>query len=187
MLKGEQYPIIISRKGDIEAFVESLPELVARAADVLDRLQRVLGDENLRSVGDTLVNLQQASADLPEALSQAKALATDLRRAAADTAGLVTSLRQTVDRAQPELQGALASARSASDKLSRTADSLDRIVAGNEPTLKQFSGSGVAELQQLVIDARDASAEVRALARELRENPSVILREPRESGVEIAP
>jgi phospholipid/cholesterol/gamma-HCH transport system substrate-binding protein len=187
LLKGEQYPIIISRKGDIEAFVESLPELVARAGDVLDRLQRVLGDDNLRSVGNMLANLHEASADLPEAIGQAKALVTDLRRAAAETTALAASLQQTVDRSQPELLAALASARGASDKLAKTADSLDRIVAGNKPTLKQFSGSGVAELQQLVIDARDASAEVRALARELRENPSAILREPRESGVEIAP
>jgi len=37
-----------------------------------------------------------------------------------------------------------------------------------------------------VIDVRDASAEVRALARSLRENPSSLLREAKEQGVEIA-
>jgi ABC-type transporter Mla subunit MlaD len=118
---------------------------------------------------------------------EARGLATELRRAAAETGNLAVSLQQTVDRAQPDLLAALNGARTASDKLSRTADSLDRIVAGNEQPLAQFAGSGVTELQQLVIDARDASAEVRALARDLRENPSSLLREQKETGVEIAP
>jgi phospholipid/cholesterol/gamma-HCH transport system substrate-binding protein len=185
--QGERYPVIASRKGDIEAFVASLPELVGRAANVLDRVERLLADDNLDSIRSTVANLHEASADLPETMRQAKALATDLRRAAAETARLAARVEQTVDGSQPELQGMLASARSTADKLAKTADSLDRIVTGNEATLTQFSGSGVAELQQLVLDARDASAEVRALARELRENPSAILREPREGGVEIAP
>ena len=48
-------------------------------------------------------------------------------------------------------------------------------------------GPGAAELQQLIVDLRDASGEVRALARELRERPSSLLREQKESGVEIRP
>jgi phospholipid/cholesterol/gamma-HCH transport system substrate-binding protein len=185
--QGEQYPVIASRKGDIEAFVQKLPDAVTHAAAVMERVERLLADENLKSVGDTLASLRQASADLPEVTREARGLATELRRAAAETGNLAVSLQQTVDRAQPDLLAALEGARTASDKLSRTADSLDRIVAGNEPSLAQFAGSGVTELQQLVIDARDASAEVRALARDLRENPSSLLREQKETGVEIAP
>ena len=49
-----------------------------------------------------------------------------------------------------------------------------------------LAGPGAVELQQLVLDVRDASAEVRALARALRENPSSLLRESKEQGVEIA-
>jgi len=43
----------------------------------------------------------------------------------------------------------------------------------------------VAELQQLVVDARIASNEVRELARVLRERPSSVLFEPKATGVEI--
>jgi len=185
--QGEQYPVIVSRKGDIEAFIEELPDAAGRAADVMKRVDHLLTDENIQSVGDTLANLRQASAELPELTREARTLATDLRRAAAETASLAAGLQRSVDRTQPDLQGALASARAASDKLAKIADSLDRIVTGNEAPLAQFTGSGVAELQQLVIDARDATTEVRALARDLRENPSSLLREAKETGVEIAP
>jgi phospholipid/cholesterol/gamma-HCH transport system substrate-binding protein len=185
--QGEEFPIIVSRKGDIETFVEKLPDVVARAEAVMERVDRLLADDNLKAVDDTLANLRRASNDLPEIARQAKVLATDLRTAASASTALAQRLQQAVDRSQPDLQGTLASTRAAAEKLSKTADSLDRIVAGNQATLAQFAGSGVAELQQLVIDARDASTEVRSLARELRDNPSSLLREPREAGVEIAP
>jgi hypothetical protein len=43
------------------------------------------------------------------------------------------------------------------------------------------------ELQQLLIDLRETSAEVNALARTLRERPSSLLRSPPERGVELPP
>jgi hypothetical protein len=56
---------------------------------------------------------------------------------------------------------------------------------GNEGSLGRAAGAGVADLQQLVIDARAASNEVRELARELRERPSSLLLEQPDGGVEI--
>ena len=60
--------------------------------------------------------------------------------------------------------------RAASDHLARTAASLEQIVAGNEGAALAVRGLGPRrDLQQLVIDVRDTSTEVRALARSLRE------------------
>ena len=77
------------------------------------------------------------------------------------------------------------SVRSAAERLSATAASIERIVSGNEHGLSQFAGSGGADLQQLLLEVRDTSAEVRALARQLRENPSALLRERQDNGVEL--
>ena len=68
-------------------------------------------------------------------------------------------------------------------KNARSTTSRDRPVS----TQAGAAGQGTAELQQLLIDLRDASAEVRALAQALRERPSSLLREAPERGVEIAP
>jgi len=184
--QGEEYPVINSRKGDIEEFVEKLPDAIGRAAVVMERVGRLLSDENLKSVHDTLANLHEASTDLPAVAKETKALAADLQRTARQATELAAGFQQTVDRSQPDLQATLGSVRTTAERLSRTADSLDRIVVGNEGALAQFAGSA-GELQQLVIDARDASAEVRALARSLRENPSSLLRERPETGVEVRP
>lgn len=183
--QGADYPVILARKGDIEAFLERLPDLIGHAGAVVARLEALLGDENLQAVHDSLANVREASAELPALARNAAALAADLRTTAAEATALTQRLHAMTTGAQPRLDDTLESVQDAAGKLARTAESLERIVAGNEGTLSGLAGSGAAELQQLVLDARDASAEVRALARTLRENPSALLREAKEQGVEI--
>ena len=187
LAQGERYPVIPARKGDIEAFVEKLPDLVGHAGAVMVRIETLLGDENLASVGDSLRNLREASAELPAIARDAAELAVELRRTAAEVTTLAQRMQSIASNSQPALEASLASTRVAAENLARTAGSLERIVAGNEAALAGFAGSGVADLQQLVVDVREASVEVRALARTLRDAPASLVREPKERGVEIAP
>jgi phospholipid/cholesterol/gamma-HCH transport system substrate-binding protein len=184
---GSRYPVIPAVKGDIEAVVDQLPELLGRVVRVVQQLEGLLGDENLAAVAATLRNIETASADLPTVTSEAATLATEMRVTSGEAARLVRSLGEIADRSGPELQASLATARAAAEKLGRAADSLERIVVGNEASLAQFAGTGVADLQQLVADLRTASDEVRELARSLRDRPSSLLLEQKESGMEIPP
>jgi phospholipid/cholesterol/gamma-HCH transport system substrate-binding protein len=183
--QGSKYPVIPSRKSSIEASIERLPEILGQATEVLSRIEHVLSDENVRSIGQTLAHIEQASAALPETMVDARALAAELRGIANSTLELTNRLNQTLGKVQPDLEATLANARAASDNLARTADSLDRLLNQNDGGLGKAAGASIAELQQLVIDARSASNEVRELARTLRERPSSVLFEPKAAGVEI--
>jgi phospholipid/cholesterol/gamma-HCH transport system substrate-binding protein len=185
LIAGEKYPMIPSQKGDIEEFLERLPDAVTRAANVMMRIEKVLSDDNLASVSATLANIENASGELPEIARQAGTVTAEMRDAAIDLRKLTAQLRETTQAAQPDLQASLASVREVADHLSHTSASLEQIVAGNEAQLAQFAGSGVSEIQQLVIDLRGASSEFQALARSLRENPSQLIRSPPPGGVEL--
>jgi phospholipid/cholesterol/gamma-HCH transport system substrate-binding protein len=187
LARGDEYPVIESRKGNIEAFLAGLPDFVGKAGAVMARIETLLGDENLQAVGESLRNIRDTSAEMPQLVRGATEVATELRGTAEDLSALAQRLSGVAASSQPQLEASLASLRVATEKLAKTAESLDRIVAGNEATLDALAGSGAAELQQVLVDVRDASAEFQALARTLRERPSSIVREPRESGVEIAP
>lgn len=184
--RGQRYPVIQSRKGDIEAFLERLPDLVGQAGSVMARIEALLADDNLAQLSESLRNVRDATAGLPALSSNAAALAVELRSTAAEATSLTQRLNALATGSQSDLQATLASVQVASAKLARTAESLERIVAGNEASLNGVAGTGAAELQQLVLDVRDASVEIRALARDLRERPSSLLRETKETGVEIA-
>jgi phospholipid/cholesterol/gamma-HCH transport system substrate-binding protein len=187
LAQGERYPVIRARKGDIEAFLERLPDAIGRAAKVLERVETLLADSNLEAVRQSLANLREATEGLPALARNASALAEELRGTSAEVAALSRQLGEVVDESRPDLAASLASVRVAAEKLSGTATSIERIVVGNEGTLSQLAGSGGGDLQQLVNEVRDTSAEVRALARQLRENPSALLREQPDSGRELPP
>ena len=184
---GQTYLVIPSRKGDIEATVEKLPDLLGRAASVVERLEVLMSDENVQAVSTTLANVKTASQDLPAITREASALASELRTTSAEVNSFAKQLRGVADEAAPQVVASLAEARAAAEKLNRTADSLDRIVVGNEATLTQFAGSGVADMQALVFDLRDASEEFRALVRSLRDRPSGLVIQQKEGGMEIPP
>ena len=187
LTKGEEFDVIPSRQGDIEAFLAKLPDLLGHAAGLAERMELMLADDNIEAVTETLRNLRAASRELPAVTREAASLAGDLRRASTEVTELAASLRSVTGSAGPQLEATLAGTRAAVEKLSHAADSLDRIVSGNEATLAQFAGSGVGDLQQLIVDLRQTSEEMRALARSLRDNPSGLLLERKESGLEIPP
>jgi len=187
LAEGRNYPIIRSRKGDIEATVEKLPDLLGRAVGVVERLEVLLSDKNLEAVSSTLANVTTASGDLPGITRDASALAAQLRSTSTEVNDLARQLRGVADKAGPQLDASLVDVHTTAEKLSRTADSLDRIIVGNEPALTHFAGSGVPEMQALIVDLRGASDEVRALARSLRDQPSSLVIEQKESGMEIPP
>ncbi|HWJ07476.1 MAG TPA: MlaD family protein [Steroidobacteraceae bacterium] len=183
--QGEKYPVIASRKGTIEASVERLPQILGQASAIMTRIERILADENVRALGATLANIEEASAQLPATMADVQALTSDLRKVSTQTLELTSRLDGTLQQTQPELAAVMANARVASEKLARAADGIDGLFNGNGGSLGRSAGVSVAELQQLMIDARDASAEVRSLARELRERPSSLVLQPAPSGVEM--
>jgi phospholipid/cholesterol/gamma-HCH transport system substrate-binding protein len=187
LVQGVNYPVIPARKGDIEAFLERLPDLVTHVGEVMTRIEKLLDDRNVQAVGDSLSDIRAATAGLPALSRNAAALTAELREAAAETTALTRRLNTLAASSQPDTEAALASGRIAAEKLATAAGSLERIMTANEAALTRAAGQGTAELQQLLIDMRDASAEVRALAQALRERPSSLLREAPERGVEIAP
>ena len=184
---GDRYPVILSRKGDIEAFLERLPDLVGDVGAVVERIERVLSDENIAAVRGALAGLEETSRGLPAVASEAQALLAELRAASRDTGALLEQANGLLDSSGPQLAASLDSLRTATERVASLAASVERVVTANESSLAGFAGGGLVEFQQLLVDLRQASAEVQGLASSLRENPSSLLREREETGVEIAP
>ena len=183
--QGDRYPVIVARKGTIEASIERLPQILGQASEIMARVERLLADENVRSITRTLTNLEKATEQLPATLADAQALASDLRAISSRVVTLTTRFDETLAGAQPDLRATLANARAASESLQRTADGIDRLLNNSKGGFGRSASASVAELLQLVIDARTASNEIRELARTLRERPTSLLLERPDGGVEL--
>lgn len=182
---SQGFPVIRSVPSDFDLFVSGLPELVADATRVTRRLNALLGDDNLAAVQAAVANLRAASEPLPAATRDAARLLAELQAAAADVRGIAEGAHRIVADAEPEVGTALARLKEASENLAGISHRLDALLARHEADLDRFAGRGLDDIDRLVREGRDAAAEVRELARTLHEQPSRLLYEPPQAGVEI--
>ena len=182
---GERYPVIESIASDFDVLLSSLPELMGRAQDLLERVGRVFSDENLNGLSETLKSLRVATAGLPQTSQNITRLVDDLRGTVKEIDGAAQALRGMSEEARPEVKNALARLTDTANNLAQASARMDRFTQKSEAQLGHFSEQGLFELERLVRETRSAAREFRDLSRSLRENPSQILYEPPQSGVEI--
>ncbi len=185
--QGSEYPVIESVASDFDVFLASLPELMGRATSLLERLGTVLSDENLAGVAETIKNVRTASATLPQTSKDVAALIHELRGTVGEIQGAAESLRAMTDETRPDVQNAVARMSDIADSLANASARIDTLTKKSEVQLGHFTEQGLFELERLVREARSAAREFRDLSRNLQDNPSQIIYEPQESGVEIRP
>jgi phospholipid/cholesterol/gamma-HCH transport system substrate-binding protein len=185
--KGAQYPVIEAVESDFDAFLASLPELMGRANTLLERFTRVVSDENLAGISDTIKSLRAAVATMPQTTKDVQQLVTELRATVVEIHAASESLRAMTDESRPEVQQALKRMGDVANNLAEASSRVDRFTQQSEVQLGNFTEQGLFELERLMRETRQAAREFRDLSRSLQENPSQILYEPPESGVEIKP
>ena len=186
MRQGKRYPLIESAASDFDTFLASLPELMSRANSLLERIGRVLSDQNLAALASTLQNLEKTSAGLPQTGRDVSQLVKQMQATVTEIHGAAEGLRAITTESRPEIQQTLARMGTIAQNLEQASARIDSFTKKSEAQLGNFSEQGLFELQRLMRETRSAAREFRDLSRSLKENPSQILYEPPASGVEIA-
>ncbi|HWK50736.1 MAG TPA: MlaD family protein [Steroidobacter sp.] len=185
LAQGEQYPVIEAVESDFDAFLASLPEMMGRANTLLERISRVVSDENLAGIADTIRGMRDTMVTMPQTAKDVQSLVTELRATVAEIHGASESLRGMTADARPEVQTALARMNEIASHLADASARIDTFTQKSEVQLGNFTEQGLFELERLMRETRQAAREFRDLSRSLQQNPSQILYEPPESGVEI--
>jgi len=183
-VEGIKYPVIPTEQSQFDVLVSNLPDVVAKAGESLERINAMLSDENIAAVSASLANARKASEDLPQTVTDARAMFRDLRDAANEMNSTMESLGELGGQ---DIKAASARLREVADTIAVTASRLDRLVAENEGNVDRFADQGLAEFEQLLREARAAMRSVDALSRTLERDPSRLIYGPTPSGVEIPP
>jgi phospholipid/cholesterol/gamma-HCH transport system substrate-binding protein len=183
--QGHRYPVIRSTRSDFDVLLSSLPALATHAIELVDHLNQVFSDENVRAFKATLNGARQASERLPETVREVQDLVADMRHASQEVEGAAGDLRRITNAAGPDIETALANVRHVTEKLSDTSDHLDRFVAENEPGLSRFAKQSLPDFEQLLRESREAVRDFRDLSRSVKQNPSQLLYESNYRGVEL--
>ncbi len=183
---SERYPVIRTVQSNFDILISSLPAVLSAGADLATRMSKVFDDANIAAITATLENVKEASDDLPRIMQEVKTLTADLQRTAAEIEGAASAVRDVTEEAGPDFKAAMARVHTVMNNLAATSARLEAFVAENRSNITRFSDQGLVEFQQLIRDSREAAQEFRELSRSLKREPSQLIYEPPESGVEIS-
>ncbi|MGQ0384957.1 MAG: MlaD family protein [Gammaproteobacteria bacterium] len=186
-IEGIDYPVIPSEQSDFDVFVSSLPDVVAKAGEALNRINAMLSDANIQAVTSAAGNVNAASMDLPRTIAEARGMFAELNAAAAEVKGAAANLRDLTSASGQQLKTAVVRLREVSDNAASVTARLDRFIGRNEGNLDRFAGQGLAEFEQLMRETREAVRAFESLSESLERDPSRLVYQPARSGVEIPP
>ena len=185
VVPGIDYPVIRSARSRFDVFLNRLPDVLASAGEVIDKAARALSDQNISAITHALANIDKASEGLPKTLRDVNDLVGELRGAATDLGASAKGARQIVDQAGPEVVASLQRVHVVADNLANATDQIQKLIGDNRQDLRSFTRDGLPELERLLREGRAAAQELRELSASLRENPSQLLYQPRQVGLEI--
>lgn len=180
-----KYPVIRARPSRLQAFLASLPDLATEVADLVQRADRLLSDNNLVAFSSALDHINRASVGLPDTFRQLDGLLIDLRTATAQISSSAKDLRGVIDTSGPDIEATIQRLHAVSDNLAKATDLVDKIIADNRQDIRSFTRDSLPELERFLREGRAAAEEIRALSTSLRENPSQLLYQQQQKGVEI--
>jgi phospholipid/cholesterol/gamma-HCH transport system substrate-binding protein len=186
-IESLKFPVIPSEQSQFDVLVSSLPDVVAKAGEALDRMNSLLSDRNIASVTAALGHAERASEGLPEAVADARVMFRDMKDAANEMQATMEGLGALSGTGGEDVKAAAARLREVADTLASTATRLDRLVADNEENVGRFAEDGLAEFEQLMRETRDAVRSFDALTSSLERDPSRLIYRPAPGGVEIPP
>lgn len=182
---SESYPVIRAARSNFDVLLASLPQMVGLLSNVLERAERTLSDTNIAAISNTLASIEKASVALPDTLRETHLLIADLRTTSTELRNTASSVRGIADDASPQLHKALERVVAVANSLADTTAQLDQLVLENRTDVRAFTRDSLPELERLLHDGREAAAQVRDLAQDLRANPSQLIYQAPAQGMEI--
>lgn len=180
-------PVIQSQPSPLAELLSGSGTLLAQAVDVLNRVNRVLSDDNIRSFSTTLASVEAVSAELEARRGLLAELETTLQnanRAIAAYEQVAVTANEVVD---TDARQAIANINAASAEATSAMQSLNRTVTGLEQPVGDFAETGLPELTAAIRSLQAATTALEALVEEVRSSPRDFIGRPPARELEVQP
>ncbi len=174
----DEEPLIRAHDSSMQSLLEGGGELVARASETINRVNRVLSDENINNFSLAIADVRATTAELRERrdmFRKAESMFDRLDRAAADIEKTSASVRRTVDgdgkRAFADISAAAADLRGGVADARKVIARLNVAAAG-------LAGEDGGGLKQTLDSLSGAAVSLEGLARQLQTSPRDLLSRP---------
>jgi len=175
---GEPVPVIPSVESPLSKLLSGSGSVVEKTYESLDRVNRLLSDENIRSVTNTLDNIEAVTEDLKER----KQLLDDAHEAivsAGQAADAVTQLAHSTNGVMNDkLPATMDRINVAVDKLADAADQVKQAAVEIQKPVDQVNNSTLPALEESLQNLNDAANSVKTLVDSVQSSPRGLIARP---------
>lgn len=169
--KGQKYPVIVSRYSGVEELMTTLPRMINKFTNLIDRFNATFNEQNRERFSNTLKNVEVLSERLAETSAPLKEL--------------VENANMTVKNFDKELKDVSLYAQDSFKKIDSVTKNINTFLEDNKVALDTMTQVGSYELVQTLNDTREMVNSATRLFEKLDNNPrSLIFNSPRK-GVSV--
>lgn len=173
---GENIAVIIAKESALTKLLSSTEDIATTTADVLFRLNRMLNDDNLRHIAQTLDNLDAITSSVSGERQSIASLIGNLH----DSSKQLQRTLHTTDRAMSGIDQELVSKLPGLvDKLDRTLAQLDSfsrnangVLADNKDALDALGNQGLSQIGPTLSELRSLLRDLDRLSNRIGNNPA---------------
>ena len=180
-------PVIQSQPSPIAELLSGSGTVLAQTVDALNRINRVLSDDNVRSFSTSLKNIESLTTELEARkgmLEQLEQALTKANSAVAEFEALAASTRGIIEGDGRE---AVANINAAAEEARAAVASINRTATNVEAPLNEFATTGLPQLQQSIQGLEDATRSLEGLIDEVRSSPRDFISRPPTKELEVQP
>ena len=171
-LGRECIPVIHSQRSTISDLLEGGGTVLTRTIEALDRVNRVLSDQNIKTFSTALSDTQSVTAELKERkllIADAQSAIQRMDAAAAEIAQLSASTRGVVE---GDGKRAVANLADAAEEARATAKDARAMISRLQGPTNDFAANGLPQVTTAVIQLQNAAESLERLVNEVQSSPT---------------
>jgi len=183
----DQIPVIRSQRSTLADLLEGGGTVLTRTVEALDRMNRVLSDQNIKTFSTALSDTQAVTAELRER----KAIVGDAQKALQDADAALVKITALTDSAQGLLdtdgRRTMSNVADAAEEAKETAKELRQMVKKLDGPATDFATTGLPQITQAVVQLQSAAESLERLADEIQSNPRSLVGKAPAQEIQVKP
>lgn len=184
---SECIPILKSQRSALSDLLEGGGTVLTRTIEALDRVNRVLSDQNIKTFSATLSDAQAVSAELrerKEIIGDAQKLIQDLDTATQHADAVILSTKGIVE---GDGKRSVKSIADAADEAKTAARDLRGVIDKLQGPTADFANNGLPQITSAVVEMQRAAESLERLVNEIQKSPTGALGKAPAEEVKVKP
>jgi phospholipid/cholesterol/gamma-HCH transport system substrate-binding protein len=183
----DEVPVIRSQRSALADLLEGGGTVLSRTIEALDRVNRVLSDQNIKHFSAAVSDAQAVTAEL----RQRKAMIADAQKALQDIDATSQQITKLAASADDMLNGdgrrTLKNVADAAEEAKATAAEAHVMITKLQGPTQDFASNGLPQITQAVIELQNAAQSLQRLLNDVQSSPTSALGKPAGEEMKVKP